>query len=145
MIGAIIGDIVGSRFEWDNHKSKDFDFLTHKCFFTDDSVMSLAVCDALMCAKPDYSDLSEKAVESTSFEDAVRNAISIGGDSDTLAAITGAVAEACYGVPANIRKHALTFLDERLLKILLEFENEYPAKFEKVQENSSIGVQLSTD
>lgn len=30
MIGAIIGDIVGSRFEWDNHRSKDFDLLTHK-------------------------------------------------------------------------------------------------------------------
>ena len=29
MIGAIIGDIVGSRFEWDNHRSKVFDFLTH--------------------------------------------------------------------------------------------------------------------
>ena len=57
MIGAIIGDIVGSRFEWDNHRSKDFDFLTHKCFFTDDSVMSLAICDALLHCKPDYSDL----------------------------------------------------------------------------------------
>ena len=62
MIGAIIGDIVGSRFEWDNHRSKDFDFLTHKCFFTDDSVMSLAVCDALLHAKPDYSDLNKMAV-----------------------------------------------------------------------------------
>lgn len=64
MIGAIIGDIVGSRFEWDNHRSKDFDFLTHKCFFTDDSVMSLAVCDALMHCKPDYSDLSNITIES---------------------------------------------------------------------------------
>ena len=64
MIGAIIGDIVGSRFEWDNHRSKDFDFLTHKCFFTDDSVMSLAVCDALLHSQPDYSDLSKSAVES---------------------------------------------------------------------------------
>ena len=54
MIGAIIGDIVGSRFEWDNHRSKDFDLLTHKCFFTDDSVMSLAVCDALMRCEADY-------------------------------------------------------------------------------------------
>ena len=42
MIGAIIGDIVGSRFEWNNHRSKDFDLLPHQCFFTDDSVMSLA-------------------------------------------------------------------------------------------------------
>ena len=64
MIGAIIGDIVGSRFEWDNHRSKDFELLTHKCFFTDDSVMSLAVCDALMRCKADYGDLSEQAVRS---------------------------------------------------------------------------------
>lgn len=60
------------------------------------------------------------------------------------AAITGAVAEAYYGVPTNIRKHALTFLDERLLKILLEFENKYPAKFEKIQESGSVGVKPST-
>ena len=54
----------------------------------------------------------EAFFESTGFEDAIRNAISIGGDSDTLAAITGAVAEAYYGVPAPIRKLALTFLDK---------------------------------
>ena len=35
MLGAIIGDIVGSRFEWNNHKSKDFEFLTYKCFPTE--------------------------------------------------------------------------------------------------------------
>ena len=64
MLGAIIGDIVGSRFEWDNHRSKDFDLLTHKCFFTDDSVMSLAVCDALLKCEPDYRNLSEQAVRS---------------------------------------------------------------------------------
>ncbi|WP_337961160.1 hypothetical protein [Caloramator sp. mosi_1] len=50
----------------------------------------------------------------------------MGGDSDTLAAITGGIAEAYYGIPTEIRKHALTFLDERLLKILVEFENKYP-------------------
>lgn len=279
MIGAIIGDIVGSRFEWDNHRSKDFDLLTHKCFFTDDSVMSLAVCDALMKCQGGYSGLGEQAIrsmqsvgrpyphcgyggsfqrwmysdnpapynsygngaamrvsgcgyvgrtidevkqlsrsvtevthnhpegikgaeatavavflartgkslieiqdyiiknyyplgftldsiretyrfnetcqdtvpqaleaffESTNFEDAIRNAISIGGDSDTLAAITGSVAEAYYGVPTSIRKHALTFLDERLLKILLEFENRYPAKIEKKNETGSVGISPST-
>lgn len=279
MIGAIIGDVVGSRYEWNNHRSKDFDLLTHKCFFTDDSVMSLAVCDALMHSKPDHSDLSEQAVhymqtvgrsyphcgyggsfqrwmysdnpkpynsygngaamrvsgcgyvgktidevkqlskavtevthnhpeglkgaeatavavflaqsgksmieiqdyiiekyyplsftldeiresyrfnetsqdtvpqafeaffESTSFEDAIRNAISIGGDSDTLAAITGSVAEAYYGVPTDIRKHALTFLDERLLKILLEFENRYPTKTEKINDIGSVSLAPST-
>ncbi|MEK3674152.1 N-6 DNA methylase [Paenibacillus sp. FSL R10-2771] len=276
MIGAIIGDIVGSRFEWDNHRSKDFDFLTYKCFFTDDSVMSLAICEALMICKRDYRDLGDQAVksmrfigrpypncgygerfykwmysdtpepynsfgngaamrvsacsyvansieeakllshkvtavthnhpegikgaeatavavflarsgknileirdyidkhyypmnfsideiretyqfnescqetvpqalvaffESSNFEDAIRNAVSIGGDSDTLAAITGGIAEAYYGVPTNIRKHALTFLDERLLRILLEFENLYPAKMEKIQSSRSVSIK----
>ena len=63
--------------------------------------------------------------ESTGFEDAIRNAISIGGDSDTLAAICGGIAEAYYGIPKEIRKQALTFLDERLLNLLIEFENVY--------------------
>ncbi|MGN0115824.1 MAG: ADP-ribosylglycohydrolase family protein [Acutalibacteraceae bacterium] len=261
MIGAIIGDVVGSRFEWDNNRSKDFELFADNCMFTDDSVMSLAVCHALMQSKSDYSDLSEQAVqsmqsigrhypycgygsffyhwiksdnpkpynsygngaamrvsgcgyagksveqvkqlskavtevthnhpegikgaeatavsvylartgksmteirdyitenyypldftidgiretyqfnescqntvpqaleaffESTDFEDAIRNAISVGGDSDTLAAITGSVAEAYYGVPTNIREKALTFLDERLNRILSDFESRYP-------------------
>lgn len=51
MIGAIIGDIVGSRFEWDNIKTKDFIFFTDECFFTDDSVMTLAIGDALLTAR----------------------------------------------------------------------------------------------
>ncbi len=266
MLGAIIGDIVGSRFEWNNHRSKDFDLLTYKCFFTDDSVMSLAIAKAILESKEDYSDLNEKVVywmrligqhypdcgygggfrkwmfsndpkpynsygngaamrvsaaglaansleeaillskkvtevthnhpegikgaeatavaiylaksgsnildirdyinthyysmnfklddirnsykfsetcqdtvpqaieaflESKNFEDAIRNAISIGGDSDTLAAITGGIAEAYYGIPTNIRKHALTYLDEHLLSILVEFENKYPSLMEK--------------
>ncbi len=265
MIGAIIGDIVGSRFEWHNHRSKDFDLMPSACFFTDDSIMSLAVCDALMKSRPDWKNLSDQAVhsmqeigrpypnsgyggsfyhwmysddpkpygsygngaamrvsgcgyaansleeakalakavtevthnhpegikgaqataaavylartgksleeirdyitqnyypieftldsirdtyrfnetcqntvpqaleaffESTDFEDAIRNAISIGGDSDTLAAITGSVAEVYYGVPASIREQALTFLDKPLRKVLTDFESLYPPKQE---------------
>ena len=63
--------------------------------------------------------------ESTSFEDAIRNAISIGGDSDTLAAITGAVAEAYYGIPDDLKETALSYLDERLLDITERFEDRY--------------------
>lgn len=51
MLGAIIGDIVGSRFEWNNHRSKDFEFLTYKCFPTDDSIMSLAIAQAILVSK----------------------------------------------------------------------------------------------
>ena len=63
--------------------------------------------------------------ESTDFEDAIRNAISIGGDSDTVAAICGGVAQAYYGVPNAIRKQALSFLDTKLLGILTAFEEKF--------------------
>lgn len=280
MLGAIIGDIVGSRFEWNNNRSKQFDFLTYKCSVTDDSIMSLAIAKALLESTSDYSDLSENAVkfmqgigrhypdcgyggrfrdwihsdnpkpygsygngsamrvsacgfvansleeakqlskavtevthnhpeglkgaeatavaiflarsgknlleirdyitknyyplnftldgirdnyefnescqdtvpqaleaffESKNFEDAIRNAISIGGDSDTLAAITGGIAEAYYGIPTEIRKHAITFLDERLLEILVAFENKYPSKMEKVNADGSVGIERSIE
>jgi len=250
MIGAIIGDIVGSIYEWNNHSSKDFELFTEECFFTDDSIMTIAVAKALMESKEDYSDLSEQAIkwmqelgrpypdcgfggsfyhwiysnnpkpynsygngaamrispvgwaakdieqakrlskavtevshnhpegikgaesvavaivlarqgksideikeyvnehyykidfkldeiretykfnetcqdtvpqalqaffESNSFKDAIRNAISIGGDSDTLAAITGSVAEVYYGVPKWMKEKVFWYLDERLL------------------------------
>jgi len=48
MLGALIGDIAGSRFEWNNIKSKEFELLTYRCHPTDDSIMSLAVAQALM-------------------------------------------------------------------------------------------------
>ena len=63
MLGTIIGDIIGSRFEWNNIKTKEFELLNHKCFFTDDTVMSLAVATAILNSKSDYSDLSQKTVE----------------------------------------------------------------------------------
>lgn len=275
MIGAVVGDIVGSRFEWDNYRAKDFEFFTNKCFPTDDSVMTLALAEAILVSKPDYSDLSKNAVEcmqrigrnypdcgyggafgrwmfsddpkpynsygngaamrvsaagfaassleeakqmsgmitevthnhpegmkgaeatvtaiymartgssipeirdvidqnyypmnftldgirdtyqfnetcqntvpqalmaffeSTGFEDAIRNAISIGGDSDTVAAITGGVAEAYYGVPEDIRKQALTFLDERLLRIVEAFEERYPAGVGNVEKAKTMSI-----
>ena len=269
MIGAIVGDIVGSRFEWHNRKSKKFTFLKgakesrHPCEFTDDTVMTLAVAAAIMDWRENGGDLGEAAIrrmqefgrrypragyggafrhwlrdddpqpynswgngsamrvsacgwagrtldevkamsravtevthnhpegikgaeatavatflartgksmeeirevvvrdyypldftideirptykfdvscqgsvppaleaffESTSFEDAVRNAISIGGDSDTIGAICGAVAGAYYGVPEGIRLKAETFLDKPLLDALHGFESRGSCK-----------------
>lgn len=55
IIGAIIGDIAGSRFEWNNCKSTQFEFFTPACRFTDDSVMTIAVADWLAS----HNDLSE--------------------------------------------------------------------------------------
>ena len=59
--------------------------------------------------------------EGDSYEDVIRNCISIGGDSDTIAAIAGGIAEACYGVPEEFSSQARTYLDEDLLRILDNF------------------------
>ena len=268
MLGAIIGDIAGSRFEWNNIKSKEFELLTHikGCRPTDDSIMTIAVAQALLDCKDNHENLGKQTVsrmqefgrkypyagygghfrswlyardpqpynswgngsamrvsacgfaarsldeavalskavtevthnhpegmkgaeatavaiylarsgksmieirdhieanyylikfklddiradysfdvscqgsvpqaleaffESTGFEDAIRNAISIGGDSDTIAAITGGIAEAYYGIPAEIRKLALTFLDATQLEVLNAFESKYGIILEK--------------
>ncbi|MGD1823116.1 MAG: ADP-ribosylglycohydrolase family protein [Pleomorphochaeta sp.] len=263
MIGAIVGDIVGSRFEFNNNKSKNFELFSENCHITDDSILSLAVAKAIMesekiikyslashfendeyckllkeqtvkylkefgkkypncgfgqmfydwvfhhnsnpynsygngaamrispvayfartiediyklsncvtsvthnhseglkgaqavavsiflcrCGlhkhevkkriEENYYDLnftidqirddyifSSKCqdtvpqaivafLESTSFEDAIRIAISLGGDSDTIAAITGSIAEAFYNVPKDIEDKALSYLDNDL-------------------------------
>ena len=63
--------------------------------------------------------------ESNSFEDAIRNAISIGGDSDTLAAITGAVAEAYYGMTDREEQSVTDRLDSILLNVLNDFRNRF--------------------
>ena len=279
MLGAIIGDIVGSVYEWNNIKTKDFPLFREDCFFTDDTVMTCAVAEAIMnggkeddfidamkkygkmypdagygarfsnwiesdnrepyysfgngsamrvspcawvmdcgfCARTgmmpstrnlarlsaeithnhpegikgamattdaifmcryffggycgDYEqsiknnpteckrrikdyiekeygyDLSQTLdeirpryhfnetcqetvpqaiiafLESTDFEDAIRNAISLGGDSDTLAAITGSIAEAAYGIPDWIKDKAYSYLDESLKDVVMRWEN----------------------
>lgn len=65
-------------------------------------------------------------LESKDYEDAVRKAISLGGDADTLACITGGIAEAFYhGVPPPIARTALAKLDEQLRRVTLEFCGRY--------------------
>lgn len=69
----------------------------------------LSVPQALVCA-----------LEADSYEDAVRNAVSIGGDSDTIAAIAGAVAEARFGLPTKVAAKAWGFLDRDMRAILTQ-------------------------
>ena len=63
------------------------------------------------------------ALNATSFEDAIRNAISIGGDSDTVAAITGSIAEAMFGIPKDIREKALHYLPDEMIDIVFGGSN----------------------
>ncbi|VIX19887.1 hydrolase [Streptococcus pneumoniae] len=62
MLGAIIGDIVGSVYEWNNIKTKDFPLFRKDCFFTDDTVMTCAVAEAIMNGgqKDDFIDAMKK-------------------------------------------------------------------------------------
>jgi ADP-ribosylglycohydrolase len=257
MLGAIIGDIAGSRFEFNNHRSKEFDLFTEDCSVTDDSIMTLAIAKAILACNGDWNKLADNAVkymreigrkypdcgfggmfrewvfsddpkpyssygngaamrvspcgfiakteeeakllsqkvtgvthnhpeglkgaeavsvvifmarngatkseikeriekdyytldftidsiresyefnetcqgtvpqaiqaflESISFEDTIFNAISLGGDSDTLAAIAGSIADAYYGVPFEIKSKAITYLDHELYGIYREWE-----------------------
>lgn len=89
-------------------------------------------CDQI---RPDYTfDVSCQGtvppavvafLESSDFESAIRLAISLGGDSDTLAGITGGIAQAYYGVPQPIAEKTLYFLDETLRGVTLEFEEKF--------------------
>jgi ADP-ribosylglycohydrolase len=65
-------------------------------------------------------------LESNGFEDAVRNAISLGGDADTMACIAGAIAEAYYGgVPPEIAEPVLARLDDHLRGVVSAFRERY--------------------
>jgi ADP-ribosylglycohydrolase len=254
MIGAIVGDIVGSIFEWHNVKTKDFPLFSDACFFTDDSILTVALADSILTGTPYVENLKafyrwypdggyggsfhrwasspssapynswgngaamrispvgfayddrdavlQKAKEftevthnhpegikgsqataaaifmartgkskadirqfvedrfqydlsrhvdeirpayafdescqgtvpqairafldSADFEDAIRTAISLGGDSDTLACITGGIAQAFYGgVPENVQQKVYSILDDRLGGIAREFMARY--------------------
>ena len=253
MIGAVAGDIIGSVYEWENIKTKEFELFRPDCSFTDDTVLTVALAEAILTgadygslmrayyrrypdagyggyfhrwAQADESqpynswgngaamrispvgfafntleealvrateytavthnhpegikgaqataaaiflassggtkneireyvaanfhyDLSRSVdeirptyqfdescqgtvpqaivcfLESTDFEDAIRNAISLGGDSDTLACITGGIAQAHYGVPAAIADRAISILDEDLRDVTARFMSGY--------------------
>lgn len=255
MIGAIIGDIAGSRFEFNNIRNKKFNLFDAGCNYTDDTILTIAVADAIInkkdfgttileyakayqhpmggygasfqrwvysdnhepynsfgngsamrvspcvlladtrakalqyaacsaiathnhpegvkgamaivdsawMAKSGYSkkeitmyiesnygyDLNQsyRAIQKSNvfnetcqvtvplaiisflygkdFEDCIKTAISIGGDSDTIAAMTGTIAEAFYGIPEDIKAQAMTFLPQQFINII---NQEYTQK-----------------
>lgn len=66
----------------------------------------------------------ESFLESKNFEDAIRIAISMGGDSDTIGAITGAIAEAYYGIPDDIKLKSLNYMDKNITSVIKEANHE---------------------
>ena len=64
-------------------------------------------------------------LEADGYEDAIRNAISLGGDTDTMACIAGGIAQAFWGVPDDIREEAIKRLNDPLKEVVFEFEAKY--------------------
>ena len=63
--------------------------------------------------------------ESTGFEDAIRKAVSLGADADTLGAIVGSIAEAIWGVPTELALKAMNYLSPEMKTVVLQFYKEY--------------------
>ena len=61
------------------------------------------------------------ALDAVSYEDAIRNAVSLGGDSDTLACMAGGIAEMRFGIPENIKKQASKFMDNNVSSTIEKF------------------------
>jgi len=59
--------------------------------------------------------------ESNSFEDAIRKAVCLGADADTLGAIVGGIAEAIWGIPENLKKDVISLLPNEMVKVINEF------------------------
>ncbi|PSN18584.1 hypothetical protein C7271_11770 [filamentous cyanobacterium CCP5] len=62
---------------------------------------------------------------SQDFEDALRRTLQIGGDTDTIACIAGAIAQGCYGIPPGLGTAALTYLDQPLMAVTQQFMTRY--------------------
>lgn len=74
-------------------------------------------------------------LNSENFEDAIRKAVSLGGDSDTLSAITGSIAEGFYGIPEELKAKALLMLDDRLKDVIVRFNKLYKDKYKEKNQN----------
>lgn len=68
-------------------------------------------------------------MSSCGFESAIRKAVAYGGDSDTLAAIVGSLAEARWGIPDDIRQKALSMLPDDMVDVLLKFKSKFGYEF----------------
>ena len=81
------------------------------------------------------------ALEASDFEDAIRNAVFLGGDSDTIACIAGGIAHAYYGIPEDIAENAMGRLDDRLRSVANGFMATFCGSGKAVP---SSGMQAST-
>jgi len=97
--------------EFDYNLSRGLDEVRKNCVF--DETCQGSVPEAIIAF-----------LESTDFEDAIRNAVSLGGDADTQAAIAGSIAEAFYGIPENLIEECRKFLPPDMLEVVDKFNEK---------------------
>lgn len=139
MIGAIIGDIVGSRFEFNNAKGGNFALFTKQCDFTDDTICTVAVADAILKGEDYKSSIlrwcrkypnpmgaygGSFARWITSPDPQPYNSFG-NGDSDTLGAIVGSLAEAYFVVDPAMIQTAMGYLPEDMQNVIRKFNAIY--------------------
>ena len=143
MLGAIVGDIIGSTYEFYNTKSMDFELFEQGCRFTVflakqgkskaeiktyvENTFGYDLNRTIAEIRPRYGfDVSCQGsvpeaiiafLEGNSFEEVIRLAISLGGDSDTIGAMAGAIAACVYPIPEEIAERCNSILTEDLREI----------------------------
>ena len=80
---------------------------------------------------------------STCFEDAVRLAVSLGADADTLGAIVGSIAEAIWGIPSKIRHQVEQYIPDEMISVIREFHHARPHSFKPLIDTCYAGDDLS--
>lgn len=124
MIGAVAGDVIGSAYEFNNTRNHG---RKKKGYGWDESCQG-TVPEAIICF-----------LESGDYEDAVRLAVSLGGDSDTLGCITGSIAEAFYKeIPSDIVRKVLDLVQVPFNGIITHFAggvSPYGEVFQRYAEN----------
>ena len=117
---AVAASIFLARTTKDKEKIRSY--ITQKYYdldFTIDGIRSSYI-GSLECAHS-VPQAIEAFLESDGFEDCIRTSVSLGGDSDTLAAIAGSIAEAFYGIPDDIRKTGVSKIPPMLMEVAEQF------------------------
>ena len=66
--------------------------------------------------------------KANSFEEAIRYAVAVGGDSDTIGAIVGSIAEGLYEIPEEIISKALNYLPDEMVEVIRKFDKKFEIK-----------------
>ncbi len=108
---------------------KDIDYILSRCTAISNYDIEIEIADVINKFDETCQGTVPVALwiigESFSFEDAVRKAISLGADADTLGAIVGSIAEAIWGIPIEMQLQAMRYLPTDMRRVVLRFYRQY--------------------